>query len=133
MADPILLDTDVVSYLLRGDSRAVGFEPLIAGRDIVVSFQTVAELYRGAFRMTGANCALRWLSDVTVAPYVPPMAIAWAKIMAEARLVGITISPQDAWIGATALVHGLPLLTNNRRDFEHVQGLHLPTSGQQGT
>ena len=73
---------------------------------------------------------LRWLSDVTVAPYVPPMAIAWAKIMADSRLAGVPTSPQDAWIAATALVHGLPLITNNRRDFEHIQGLVLPRPDQ---
>ncbi|QFG02917.1 PIN domain-containing protein [Tepidiforma bonchosmolovskayae] len=44
----VLVDTDVLSYLLRNDSRAAQFAPLLEGRVIVVSFQTVAELYRWA-------------------------------------------------------------------------------------
>jgi predicted nucleic acid-binding protein len=35
------------------------------------------------------------------------------------------MSPQDAWIAATALALDTPLATNNRRDFEHVQKLRL--------
>ena len=50
MAEAILLDTDVVSYVLRGDTRAFRFETLLHGRDLTISFQTVAELYRGAFQ-----------------------------------------------------------------------------------
>lgn len=134
MADAILVDTDVVSYLLRGDTRAERFQQLLNDRRLTVSFQTVAELYRGAFqndwgevRMTRM---LRWLAGVTIAPYAPPMAIAWARIMADSRLAGVAMSPQDAWIAATGLVHGLPLLTNNRKDYQHIRGLELPSPDQ---
>ncbi len=43
--EPAVVDTDVVSYLFKGDTRAVGYEPLLAGRLRVVSFMTQAELY----------------------------------------------------------------------------------------
>ena len=49
----------------------------------------------------------------------------WAKIRADARAAGRTLSPQDAWIAATALALDAPLATNNRRDFEHVRKLRL--------
>jgi tRNA(fMet)-specific endonuclease VapC len=49
----------------------------------------------------------------------------WAAIRAQARATGRPLSPQDAWIAATALALDAPLATNNRSDFEHVQKIRL--------
>ncbi|MDR2115483.1 MAG: hypothetical protein LBP87_03785 [Planctomycetaceae bacterium] len=37
------------------------------------------------------------------------------------------ISIQDAWIAATALALGCPLLTHNAKDFENIPGLEIIT------
>lgn len=39
----ILLDTNVVSYLLKGDTRAAAYAPLLQGHRLAISFVTVAE------------------------------------------------------------------------------------------
>jgi len=49
----------------------------------------------------------------------------WARIRADARAAGRALSPQDAWIAATALALDVPLVTNNLRDYEQVQNLRL--------
>ena len=49
----------------------------------------------------------------------------WAMLRAGARAAGRPLSPQDAWIAATALGLDAPLATNNRRDFEPIQKLRL--------
>ena len=41
-----LVDTDVLSYVVRGDTRAEPYRAYLAGKEIGVSFQTVAELRR---------------------------------------------------------------------------------------
>lgn len=41
---PVVVDTDVVSYLFKGDSRGVPYERHPLGRAPVVSFMTFAEL-----------------------------------------------------------------------------------------
>lgn len=41
----LLLDTIVVSYLLKGDTRAAAYAPLLEGNRLVLSFMTVAELF----------------------------------------------------------------------------------------
>ena len=46
----ILLDTDVVSYLLNRHSLAEEYEELLIGYAPMISFITVAEMYRGAFK-----------------------------------------------------------------------------------
>ena len=37
------------------------------------------------------------------------------------------ISPQDAWIAATALRYQIPLVTHNAADFDAVEGLTIIT------
>ncbi len=49
----------------------------------------------------------------------------WATMRSGARTAGRALSPQDAWIAATALGLDAPLATNNRSDFEHIQKLRL--------
>ena len=41
----VLVDTNVVSFLFRGNESSRRFLPLLAGHNRAVSFQTVAELY----------------------------------------------------------------------------------------
>jgi len=43
-----LVDTDVVSYLLNRHSLAQTYEELLVGRTPLISFMTVAEMYRCA-------------------------------------------------------------------------------------
>ncbi|WP_278286925.1 PIN domain-containing protein [Tepidiforma thermophila] len=114
---------------MRNDSRAAQFAPLLEGRVIVVSFQTVAELYRWAKERGFGKRRVRELEELlrrlVVVPSSNALCAEWAAIHAEARQRGLGISPQDAWIAATARLYDLPLLTNNRRDFEQVEGLTL--------
>ena len=42
--DPVLVDTDVVSYIFKLDTRGAQYEPHLDGRSQFVSFMTIAEL-----------------------------------------------------------------------------------------
>jgi tRNA(fMet)-specific endonuclease VapC len=53
----------------------------------------------------------------------------WATISDEARRNGRPISPADAWIAATALALGLPVVTHNPGDYRGVEGLTVLTAG----
>jgi hypothetical protein len=43
-----VIDTDVWSYLYKGRDEAKLYEPHLFGNFLVISFQTQAELHRGA-------------------------------------------------------------------------------------
>jgi len=43
------------------------------------------------------------------------------------RKMGQPISPQDAWIAATACQYDIPLITHNPVDFESVKDLEIIT------
>jgi tRNA(fMet)-specific endonuclease VapC len=49
----------------------------------------------------------------------------FGKERGRLRAAGLMIGDCDLLIGATALRHNLTLLTNNRRHFERIEGLHM--------
>ena len=122
----ILVDTNVVSYRHKQDTRAALYEPLLVGHNLLICFETVAELYEWAI-------AHRWgaprvqdlretLADYLLLPYDDATAWRWAEVR---TIKGRPIDIGDAWIAATALRHNLPLVTHNRRHFEQVPGLQV--------
>jgi predicted nucleic acid-binding protein len=49
----------------------------------------------------------------------------WAAIRNESTRKGQPISSADAWIAATAMVLSAPLVTNNPKDYRHLDQVHL--------
>ena len=44
----VVVDTDVVSFLFKKDSRATLYQHHLVGKELVISFMTLAELLRWA-------------------------------------------------------------------------------------
>ena len=44
----VLLDTDVVSFLFKGDSRGASYAPFLQDNRLALSFMMVAELFQWA-------------------------------------------------------------------------------------
>lgn len=65
----VLLDTNVVSYLFKGDTRAAAYAPLLQGQRLAISFMTVAELFEWAATRTWGPTRLTRLEQ-TLATYV---------------------------------------------------------------
>jgi tRNA(fMet)-specific endonuclease VapC len=58
---PIVVDTDVVSFLFKNDSRAQLYLPLLRNHELLISFMTEAELehpkdYLGAPNLMLVSC-----------------------------------------------------------------------------
>jgi tRNA(fMet)-specific endonuclease VapC len=126
----VVVDTNVVSYLIKGDTRATIYRPHLSGQDLCLAFASVAELYRWAVRSRWGQPridALRaMLGGYTILVYDDDTAWEWARVMS---LQGRPMSPADAWVAAVAVRHGLPLVTHNRKHFELVPGLTIVSEG----
>jgi len=125
----VLLDTNIVSYLFKGDTRATAYASLLQGHRLAISFMTVAELFewattrkRGQTRLTKLE---QTLATYVIVPVDVELCRQWGAIRAQQQISGRTIVPQDAWIAATALRHGLPLVTHNPSDFQSIEKLDV--------
>lgn len=127
--DAVVVDTDVVSFWQKGDSRGAAYDQILMGRTLVLSFQTVAELLRWAVEhrwSPSRRLALdAYLARFLVVPFTFALAREWAEVMAATRRAGRTLLAGDAWVAATARLYGVPLATHNRRHFANVPGLVL--------
>lgn len=114
-AASIVIDTNVVSYIFMDDPRASYYREQIRGRRPVLSFQTLEELWFGAFmgHWDGANL-IRHLDSYTVVWPTPELVDICARLRSAARLEGRRrLSAADAWIEATAIMLNCPLATND--------------------
>lgn len=121
-----LLDTDVLSELRRRrrDPNVVAWIGSVVPSDLFLSVVTVGEIERGIERQRKTNPAFAdalaaWL-DLTlraygdrILPLTVEMARRWGRLSAQIGNQGI-----DLAIAATALEHGLTVVTRNVSHFE---------------
>jgi tRNA(fMet)-specific endonuclease VapC len=91
----------------------------------------VAELLFGAYVAKWGDKRIVELREemqkYVIVDFSSEMAEHWARIRAEGRAVGHELKSADAWIAATALELGCPVVTNNSRDFTGINGLQVIT------
>ena len=130
----LLVDTNIVSYVFKRDTRATAYAPYLNGQTLAISFMTVAELYQwAALRNWGQRRGQQLeahMRSYVVIPFDSAVCQVWGNVRAMCQRQGQPISVQDAWIAATALHHQLPLVTHNPDHFQPVQGLTIITTAK---
>jgi predicted nucleic acid-binding protein len=127
-----LFDTDAISELLRPrPNRAyVKWLASVARVDQFTSAVTIGELFKGAYRSPARdrhlqNIEERILPAVTVLPYDTATARVFGQIQAFLEEKGRPLANADLQIAATAIYHGLELVTGNVRHFRRVPELSI--------
>lgn len=125
-----LIDTNVVSELRATKSRpsnsqVVAWTKSVQAEGLFLSVITIFELEKGILsieRRDRAQAAVlrRWLSEVVLTGFSGRMLEIDLDVVTRcAKLHVPTTRPErDAWIAATALVHGMTVVTRNVSDFE---------------
>lgn len=131
----LVVDTDVISYVFKGDTRGALYEQHLQDSALLVSFMTVAELeYWALARNWGQATRQRMQQHLSGYTQIMPdseMCRLWAGIYFSVNSVGRKISVQDAWIAATAISYQVPLVTHNRKDYSAVNGLTVISEAPQ--
>ena len=125
-----LLDTNVISEPMKARPNA-GVLAWLAQIDedtVFLSVVTITELRYGIERLASGRRRDRldgWLRKDLISrfgerifPVDPEIADACGRLVARCESLGRPIEPRDAFIAATAEVHGLTLVTRNASDFE---------------
>jgi predicted nucleic acid-binding protein len=130
-----LFDTDAISEVLkpRPLPAYVTWLRNLPRAEQFTSAVVVGELFKGAFRSVDAarhlrNIETRVLPAVTVLVYDVDVARVYGALQGRLENAGRTLADADLQIAATALHHGLELVTGNLRHFQRIIGLRLCTA-----
>jgi tRNA(fMet)-specific endonuclease VapC len=130
-----LLDTDTISLQERGHGQVISRVRAHAPELLAVSVVTVEEALRGRLARLGRQLPPEKLAAVYAnfersvvffrSVNLVPFDVDCARKAHELRALRIRIGTLDLRIAATALVHGLTVVTRNRADFGRVPGLAI--------
>lgn len=127
----VLIDT---SILIEHERGRLNLAPHLARRrdeeEIFLSVVTASELLHGVHRAVQPEVRMKrsafvegLLERFPLLPLDLATARVHAQVWAELARSGKMIGPNDLWIAATALAHGLTMVTAIIREFNRVPGL----------
>lgn len=123
-----MLDTDSVSYALRGEGNVGATIARHRPSELCVSAITLAELRFGADRRRSRKIHAvidAFIAGVQVVPFDEDAATRFGAVGAALAGGSAPIGQMDTLIAAHALSVGAILVTNNHKHFSKVPGLKL--------
>ncbi|MGH2863532.1 MAG: PIN domain-containing protein [Solirubrobacteraceae bacterium] len=122
-----LLDTSI--FIARETRRALGELP----EHVAVSVVTIGELQLGVLSASGGTTLARRADTLALVRSADPITISeavmvsWARLVTACRTAGIhrTVKLTDALIAATAIEHGLPVVTQDS-DYDQMSTAYPP-------
>jgi predicted nucleic acid-binding protein len=101
-----------------------------AGFEWGVSVVTLGELRLGVLQARDPEAAARRLSTYQLAQRFEPLAVdeavsdAWALLVSLLRAEARKVPINDSWIAATAIAHGVPIVTQDS-DYDAMPGVEV--------
>ena len=124
----VVIDSNVMSYIARRSPIADYYLPYLAGREVVISFQTREEALFGAYL---AGWGERRVNDLK--QQMDQYEVHWpddelvdlcARLRQQRQAAGRRLEVADAWVAATALYLECPLASHDG-DFSDIPDLQL--------
>lgn len=126
----VILDTDTISFFFRGNSEVIKkvAEYLTEYRYINISVVTYYEILNGLLYKDAKKQLQQFIKFAEYNKILPlnvEAAKKSAKLYAELRKIGKTISHNDVLIAGTAITNNLLLVTNNTEHFSRINELKI--------
>lgn len=123
-----MLDTNIVSELIRNPAGPAAQRARAAGSAVCVSAIVAAELRYGCAKKGSARLLRKveeFLSEVPVLAFDVPANAEYGSIRAELETAGTPIGSNDLLIAAHAQALGATVVTGNVGEFGRVSGLNV--------
>lgn len=121
-----MLDTNMVSQLLRGHAKVLQQVTSAPMESLCISAVTEGELAYGLARRPGAtklaNTVGEFLRRVEICPWDSDVAQAYGTLRADIEKTGLSLAPLDMMIAAHAQCVGATLVTNDAA-FKRISAL----------
>ena len=125
-----LLDTNIVSYWMRGDEKLIHKIRSHKPSDLSICTVTLAEVYYGiekspVKKKARRNKIERICSQLEVYPFDEPAARKYSRIRTQLEKDGMVISERDLQIASIAMANKLIAVTHNVKEFKRVVNLEV--------
>ena len=123
-----MLDTDIASYLIRGDHPSVTEKFTELYEKCVISSITAAELQYGVRKRNNRALTQKVQALCDLIPIISwneDAAGNYAKLRVELETAGTPIGNMDMMIAASAIAEEAVLVTNNTGHFSKIASLNL--------
>jgi len=121
-----MLDTDTVSFVLRGQGEAGAQLTAHAPSEVCLSSISLSELRFGADKRRSKRLHSlidTFVAPIEVLPFDAAAATVFGRVCAALESKGTPIGTMDTLIAAHAMSLNLALVTNNTKHFKQVRAL----------
>jgi tRNA(fMet)-specific endonuclease VapC len=125
-----LLDTNIISYWMRGDLGLIERIKRCSPADLSLSTITLAEIYYGIEKSAQSRNERRLKierikSQLEILPFNEQAALKYGPVRAALEKQGCPISERDLQIAAIALANKLCVVTHNTKEFGRIPRLKV--------
>jgi len=125
-----LLDTNIISYWMRGDKKVIARIKKHTPADLSLSAVTLAEILYGIakspMKKKERRLKIKQISSLlALYPFDEAAAEEYALIRAQLEREGRAISERDTQIASIAMAHKLTVVTHNIKEFGRIAKLKV--------
>jgi tRNA(fMet)-specific endonuclease VapC len=125
-----LLDTNIISYWMRGDLQLINKIKSHSPSDLSISTITLADIYYGIekspIKKKERRLKIEYIkSELQIFPFNEPAALKYGVIRASLEKQGRPISERDTQIASIALANRLCMVTHNAKAFRRIPKLQV--------
>ena len=124
-----MLDTNICIYVIKNRPEGLRERFNRLADQLCISAVTLAEIIYGAEKsarqIENIKVVEQFASRLDVLPFGERAATHYGQIRADLERAGHPIGLHDMMIGGHARSEGLTLVSNNVREFQHIEGLRI--------